>query len=209
MPISKQDKLILLGLLVLSFFVIFPSTYNPINFRWMHVDSSVYITIAQGITQGQLPYRDFVDNKGPLTYLMSVPGLFLGGFTGIWITELFLMCVSVFFAYKIALFFGDRYMAFWGTIFSFIALLAFFSVNAGTEEYSLPFLMVSFYIFTKYLFLPDKNISFIELIVLGICFTCVVLIRLNMFPLWFGFCLVIFAEAVIKRRFALLGKYAA
>jgi hypothetical protein len=175
----------------------------------MHVDSSVYITIAQGITRGQLPYKDFVDNKGPLAYLMSVPGLFLGGFTGVWITELILMCVSVFFAYKTALFFGDRYKAFWGTIFSFIALLAFFYVNAGTEEYSFPFLMFSFFIFTKYFFSPDRNISFIELTALGICFACAVLIRLNIFPLWFGFCLVIFAESIIKRRFALLGKYAA
>ena len=209
MRISKQDKLIFLGLFLLSFIVVFTSTYNPINFRRMHVDSSVYITIAQGITRGQLPYKDFVDNKGPLTYLISAPGLYLGGFTGIWITELILMCVSVFFAYKTALFFGDRFKAFLGTIFSFVALLAFFSVNAGTEEYSLPFLMISFYIFTKYFFSPDRNVSFIELIVLGICFACAVLIRLNMFPLWFGFCLVIFVESIIKRRFALLGKYAA
>ena len=209
MQISRQDKHIYIGLFILSFIIIFSSTYNPMNFRRMHVDSSVYITIAQGITRGQLPYMDFVDNKGPLAYLISAPGFYLGGFTGIWITELILMCVSVFFAFKTALFFGDRYKAFLGTVFSFIALLAFFIVNAGTEEYSLPFLMVSFYIFAKYFFSPDRNVRFIELIVLGICFACAVLIRLNMFPLWFGFCIVIIAETVIKRRFAVLGKYIA
>jgi hypothetical protein len=179
----------------------------------MHVDSSVYITVAQGITRGQLPYRDFVDNKGPLTYLINVPGLLIGGggvgFTGIWITELILMWGSVLFAYKTALFFGGKYKALMGTIFSFAALLPFFIVNAGTEEYSLPFLMVSLYIFTKYFFSPKQEISFFELVILGVCFACAIMIRLNMFPLWAGFCLVIFVESVMKRRFVLLLKYIA
>ena len=196
-----------IGLFVIALAIIFSSTYNPLNFRRMHVDSSIYITIAQGITRGHLPYRDFVDNKGPLEYFLSVPGLLLGGFTGIWITELILMCVSVFFAYKTALFFGDKFKALLGTLCSFAVFLCFFTVSAGTEEYSLPFLMVSLYLFTKYYFSPERNIRLFELIVLGICFACAVLIRLNMFPLWAGFCTVIFVESLIKRRFALLGRY--
>jgi len=46
-----------------------------------------------------------------------------------------------------------------------------------------------------------------ELVILGFCFACAVLIRLNMFPLWAGFCLIIFANETINRRFTLLGKY--
>jgi hypothetical protein len=175
----------------------------------MHVDSSNYITIAQGITRGGLPYRDFVDNKGPLAYLISVPGLALGGFTGVWLTELLLACISVLFAYKTALFFAGKHRAIFASACSFVIALTFFSVCAGTEEYTLPFLMVSFYIFTKYFFSEQKNISFFELIILGFCCASAVLIRLNMFPLWFGFCVVIFIEMLRSRRFALLGKYTA
>jgi hypothetical protein len=169
----------------------------------MYVDSSVYITVAQGTIRGHLPYKDLIDNKGPLTYLLSVPGLFLGGFTGIWITEFILLFISVLFAYKSALFFGNPKRALFGTAFSFVALLSFLLVNAGTEEYSLPFLMVSFYIFTKYFFSDKRNVGFFELIVLGFCFGCAVLIRLNMFPLWVGFCVVIFFFLIRKRRFVL------
>jgi hypothetical protein len=204
---NKTDKIIYAGLFFIALAVVFFSSYNPLNVRRMHVDSSVYMTIAQGIIRGQLPYRDFVDNKGPLTYLISVPGLRLGGFTGVWITELILMCVSVFFAYKTALFFGNKFKALLGTVCSFLGFLAFFTVAAGTEEYSLPFLMISLYLFTRYYFSQDRNIRLFELIVLGICFTCAVLIRLNMFPLWAGFCAVIVIESIIKRRFVLLGKY--
>jgi hypothetical protein len=69
--------------------------------------------------------------------------------------------------------------------------------------------MVSFYIFTKYFFSSKQEVSFLELVILGVCFACAIMIRLNMFPLWAGFCLVILVESAVKRRFALLGKYAA
>jgi hypothetical protein len=203
---KKTEKIVYVVLFLIAFAVAFSSTYNPFNFRRMHVDSSVYMTIAKGITQGQLPYGDFVDNKGPFAYLLSVPGLMLGGFTGIWITELILLWVSVFFAYKTALFFGNKHFALTGTACSFAVFLAFFTVCAGTEEYSLPFLMIALYIFTRYYFSPQQTISLIELIAAGICFACAVLIRLNMFPLWAGFCAVIFIESILKRRFALLAK---
>jgi hypothetical protein len=213
MMIEEQNKTDKKNYIIL-FFIIFAvllinSTYSPLNFRRMHVDSSNYITTAQGIIRGYLPYRDFVDNKGPLTYLFSVPGLFFGGFTGIWVTELFFMYVFALFAYKTALLFKKSYTALLGTVFSCIVLLAFFSVNAGTEEYSLPFLMVSFYFFTKYFFPSKQEVSFFEPVILGGCFACAVMIRLNMFPLWAGFCIVIFVESIIKRRFVLLGKYTA
>ena len=205
--IVHSDKAAYILLFIIAFLVIFNSTYNPLNFRRMHVDSSNYATIAQGINRGYLPYRDFVDNKGPLTYFISAVGLRIGGFTGIWIVELVFMFVSVLFAYKTALFFGNRLMAMTGTVFSFVALLVVFTVSAGTEEYSLPFLMISLYIFTKYFFNAGKDTNFFELTVLGACFSCAILIRLNMFPLWIGFCLVIFIESLIQRRFALLIKY--
>jgi hypothetical protein len=204
---NKIEKKYYFLLLIIAFAAAFSSTYNPLNFRRMHVDSSVYVTVSRGIIRGQLPYRDIVDNKGPLTYLINVPGLLLGGFTGIWITEIIFLFVTVLFAYKTALFFGNRYKALLGTVFGFAALLAVFTVNAGTEEYSLPFLTVSLYLFTKYFFSPKHDLCFYELIVVGACSACAVLIRLNMFPLWAGFCMVIFIKEILERRFARLFKY--
>ena len=203
--ISKRTLLVILFLV--AFAVAFCSSYNPLIFRIMYVDSSVYVTIAQGITRGQLPYIDLADNKGPLLYLLSVPGLLMAGLTGIWITEILILFISVVFAYKTARFFGSQFQALLGTVFSFIALLAFFLVNAGTEEYALPFLMISFFIFTKYFFSGKPSADFIELLISGACFAVSILIRLNMFPLWAGFCFIIIMDLIIKRRFLLLCKY--
>ena len=121
-----DSKIVLYSFLFLiALFVVFSSTYNPLNFKRMYVDSSVYVTVAQGITRGYLPYKDMVDNKGPLTYLLSVPGIFLANFTGIWITELIILFITIVFAYKTALFFASRHYALFGTIFTFIILLSF------------------------------------------------------------------------------------
>ncbi|MDR1147310.1 MAG: hypothetical protein LBK66_01620 [Spirochaetaceae bacterium] len=102
---------------------------------------------------------------------------------------------------------NNKFFALLGTVCGFIEINSFASVSAGTEEYSLPFLIISLYLFTKYYFSPERDISLIELFILGACFACAVLIKLNMFPLWAGFCIIIFIESIIKRRFVPLVKY--
>jgi len=204
--IDKTDIYIFIGLLCTAFYVCCSSCLNPFALNGIDSDTSVYLTIARGITEGKVPFRDFFDNKGPLLYLISAPGIFLAGFTGVWITELILMCVSVFFAYKTALFFGTRFSAFLGVVFSFLVFKVFFYEVAGAEEYSMPFVVISLYIFTKYYFTQTES-SIVELITLGICFAAAVLIRINMFPLWFAFCLVIVVESIIKRKYLSLFKY--
>jgi hypothetical protein len=198
---ANQNILIYGGIFLLAFAVVFISCLNPLgrNLKWIDIDTSVFLTIARGITKGQVPFRDFYDNKGPLMYLISAPGMLIGGFAGVWITELFLMCVSVFFAYKTALFFGGRSAAFLGVACSFIVFQSFFYEVAGSEEYSLPFMMISLFIFTKYFF-TKKEPPFYELIILGMCFSSVLLIRINHFPLWAGFCFVIVVELLIKKQ---------
>ena len=203
---NKTETRIYTGLFCLALYVCLTSCLNPFGLKNINADTSVFLTIAQGITRGQVPFRDFYDNKGPLLYLISAPGFALCRFTGVWITELIFMCISVFFAYKTALFFGNRIFAFIGTVLSFIIFRSFFYEVAGTEEYSMPFMVISLYIFTKHYF-SQKNASSLEIVILGFCFASSVLLRINMFPLWLGFCAVIFIEMIIKHDFKGLIKY--
>jgi len=203
----KSEKSIYIILFIITFFIVINSTYSPVNFRRMHIDSSVYTTIAQGITRGHLPYLDFVDNKGPLTYLFSAFGLLIGGFTGLWLLELLFIFVTVIFAYKTALFFANKQIALLGTALSLCAFYTFFTINAGTEGYALPFLTISFYIVTKYFFSEKQNTSFLDIFIFGACFACAVLCKQSMFALWFGFCFIIFIDLIIKKQFLNLIKY--
>jgi hypothetical protein len=204
--LTKSNLFVFLGLLFIVLLVISKSCLSPFASGGIDADTSVYLTIARGITEGKVPFRDFFDNKGPLTYLISVPGMFLGGFTGVWITELVFMCISVFFAYKTALFFGKQFPAFIGVFCSFLIFSKFFYEVAGTEEYCLPFMMVSLYIFTKYHFTKNEPKIF-ELITLGLCFASSILIRINMFPLWLGFCLFLTIKMLVEHKISFLIKY--
>ena len=204
--ITKSNILIYCGLFLLAFLVVFVSALNPFSSAELESDTTIYLTIAQGITRGQVPYKDFADNKGPLTYLISVPGMFFGGFTGVWITELILMFISVLFAYKTALFFGNNIFSLSGVVCSFLVFQSFLDEVAGTEEYALPFMMISLYIFTKYFF-TKKEPPVFELIIVGICFAAAFLIRINMFPLWLGFCIIILIETLYNKKFLPLIKF--
>jgi hypothetical protein len=63
---AKQDILIYGGLFLLALGVVFLSCLNPFGLNGIDSDTSAFLTIARGITKGQVPFRDFFDNKGPL-----------------------------------------------------------------------------------------------------------------------------------------------
>jgi hypothetical protein len=59
---SKQDILIYGGLFLIALGVFFLSCLNPFSLKEIDWDTSVYLTIAQGITKGQMlfPSRSMV-----------------------------------------------------------------------------------------------------------------------------------------------------
>jgi hypothetical protein len=182
------------------------SPLNPMAGDVPATDSSVFLTIAKGMLSGQLPYVDFFDHKGPLLYFIDALGLLIGGYTGVWLIELLFMFISVLFAYKTARFFGGKSIAFLGTGFSFVVLGSFFEGGNLTEEYVLPFIFISLYIFTKYFFIRAKFTK-TELTVLGVCFGASLMLRPNMFAVWAAFCMVIFFRKLWKKEYKLIGQY--
>ena len=60
-------------------------------------DSSVYLYVAKGILEGDVPYLDRWDHKGPLLYILDLFGLLIHETWGIWIVQgLFLLGASSF-----------------------------------------------------------------------------------------------------------------
>jgi hypothetical protein len=194
------------------------SPLNPLSGSIPGTDSSVFLTIAQGMLRGELPYVDFFDHKGPLIYFIDVLGLFVGGLIGVWLLELLFIGISVFFAYKIARFFGNQLVALMGTAFTFlVATGVMIDDNFATaissitdlgrsEEYVLPFIFASLYIFTNYYFTKTK-LSKIQITVLGFCFAFSLLLRPNMFAIWAAFCAVIFFRKLFQKDYKAIFKY--
>jgi hypothetical protein len=198
--IKKTNVPIAFGLVMVASCVCMLSPLNPLSKGISGTDSSVFLTIAKGMIAGKQPYIDFFDHKGPLIYFIDALGLYIAGFMGVWLLELLSMCVSVFFAYKTARFFGNKLAAFAGTAFAFVVLTDFFEGGNLTEEYVLPFIFISLYLFTRYYFtMADPGI--ISIIVSGACFGFSLLLRPNMFAVWVSFCIVISIQKILQRDF--------
>ena len=63
-------------------------------------DSCLFEYVAKGILQGEIPYLDRWDNKGPLQYLLNAVGLAISGIWGMWAIQGIFLLVTVYFAFS-------------------------------------------------------------------------------------------------------------
>ena len=112
-------------------------------------DLSVYVYVAQGILDGETPYLDHWENKGPLTYLLTLVGTMLGGSYGIWLLGVAFLLGSTWFAFKFA---KEAY----GTTAAVLAITLFlftFRIVADggglTEHYALLFQCSTLFLFLR------------------------------------------------------------
>lgn len=77
------------------------------------VDANCYLTIGHGILRGQMPYRDLIDHKGPLLYLLHAPAAALdpAGFFGVYLLEILAAAGFLLAALCLLRLYGGRRMA--------------------------------------------------------------------------------------------------
>ena len=113
------------------------------------VDSSIYIYVAKGILEGELPYVDRWDHKGPLLYLLNLFGLLIHDTWGLWLVQgLFLLGASTFAFLALRKPFGTL-----PALFALALFLYFFASFAApgnfTEQYGLLFQFLTLYLFLR------------------------------------------------------------
>ena len=64
-------------------------------------DACLFIYVAEGILQGEIPYLDRWDNKGPLLYLLHAIGLMTNEEWGIWAIQGLFLLGTVWFAFTL------------------------------------------------------------------------------------------------------------
>lgn len=209
--LSARDKvyavivfLVLLGLAVLICML------SPLNI-WENgeagTDSSVFKTVALYIENGLMPYADTFDHKGPLIYIINWLGNKINYYQGVWLLEIVSLFITFVFLYKIARFFCGRLFAI-GTLLIVIAPLSgYFEGGNFTEEYALPFIASSLYIFADY-FLNDK-INNLRLCICGLGLGAVLLLRPNMIAVWVVFCLAVLVRILKDKNYKAIINYLA
>ena len=168
-------------------------------------DSSVFRYMGWMMTEGYVPYRDFFDHKGILLYVINYIGMLLSFEHGVWYLEGVTIFCSAFLCYKIA---EKQCEALGGvcvTILIFALMNQYFDGGNFTEEYALPFQMIALAIFLDY-FLNEK-ISKLRLVLCGVCFSAVCLLRINMISIWLVFCIMVLIQCLYQKKGKELGGF--
>ena len=112
-------------------------------------DSSIFIYVAQGILEGDIPYLDRWDHKGPLLYLLNAIGLVIDETWGILFVQGLFLLGSASFAFLLL----RRSFGILSALFALAIFLAYYRSFAWpgnfTEQFGLLFQFVTLYVFAR------------------------------------------------------------
>ena len=112
-------------------------------------DLSAFIYVAQGIPDGQMPYVDRWDNKGPMTYLLTLIGISISDTLGIWLLGVTFLAGSTWLAFKTT---KEAFGATAGLISCTLFLVSFTRLADGgglTEHYAMLFQFAALFLFIQ------------------------------------------------------------
>lgn len=145
-PLFTRDSLLLLLLCILPILLFLPAMGAPFE-----RDEGAYATIAQGVLDGKVPYRDLFDNKPPLVYGWYAFSFAVFG-ESVWAPRivasvlLSLTTLAVFGQAKLVMPRGVAYTA--AAVFALSTGLPWVALHANTEAYMLLPLVTSLIAFT-------------------------------------------------------------
>lgn len=207
-----NTKRILLQIALLCLFSIatFVFLLNSPQHPWIrtsaYTDSSVFQTVAMMMEHGYFPYRDSFDHKGPLIYLYNYLGRQIDTYTGIWYVEFASLLATFIVLYTLARLSRISILQSVITVFTAMSLMfGYFEGGNLTEEYAMPFIAMSLFIFVDYFL--NGTISRIRLIICGACFAAVLLLRPNMTACWIVFCLAVLIQTLASKQYTKLAFY--
>lgn len=171
----------------LAFLMAMQSTVNIWHIGEPLTDSSVFRYVAKEMQRGSVPYRDTFDHKGPLIYLINLMGMNMSYWTGVWVIEFLMLIITFAAVYRIGRLYCGRIHSCLTVFCVGGCLFKYFEGGNLVEEYALPFIVVSIYIFLDY-FVNEKTNIF-RVVLCGFSFAAVCFLRINMAALWPVMCI--------------------
>lgn len=169
---------------------------------WLDADSgtdqSVFQTVAMMMQKGRMPYRDTFDHKGPLIYLINYLGRMVNVRHGIWLFEFAAIFVTFFAIYQIARLHCDRFFSLILVLSSAALLFDYFKQGNMTEEYAMPFIAVSLYIYLDYFL--NRKINRLRLVICGLSLGGVLMLRPNMIAVWIVFSIAVLIDCLRRHQ---------
>lgn len=192
---------------VLAFLCAMQFALNPLFPLSPMGDSSIFLFVGERLHDGQTLYVDVFDHKGPVQFFLQWLGLCIpsGTWSGVWLVELVNMTTFAIIVMKTSSLFS-RSRAVWvltSIITLFIAGMQAYDEGNYTEEYALPWIGLSLYIFLKYFI--TKKYRKRDLALLGVSAAVVLLLRANMIGVWTALIPATLVSLILQKRWKDIG----
>lgn len=163
------------------------SAASPLSSAYPSIDSGVFTYIGEHILQGQMPYLDIFDHKGPLLYVINAIAAALSGPQdpagwGLWACEIATLLVSIEMTFCTCRRFSGPIASTVATCIAYGALS--YSLYGGnyTEEFALVPVSIALYLFSGYVILGP--LSKASCAGVGITAGAAFLLQPNMVAVW-------------------------
>ena len=201
---DKLEKLfnskvfLVLCALLISFFWAGQCSVSLIHRGEAAKDSSVFRYVAYAMSKGLVPYKDIFDHKGPLLYLINYLGYLINEEIGVWLFEYIAILITTFFIFAISKRTCKHNLLAALTTFVSLALVSvYFEGGNLAEEYAMPLIAVSLYIF--FVYFQDGKATKLNLLLCGMCGGGVLMPRPNMAVVWLVFPIFVIINEVYKK----------
>lgn len=181
----KRTLLLLstLSIVTLLFLILFSYTTSPL-YNCLISDSANYVAMGKFWKDGNIPYLDFFDHKGPLIFFIEMVGnIVIDGKCGVLIIQWISLVITLFGIFKISTLFLPLKKSFFITLLSLFILNTFYDGGNFTEEYCNIFITWSLYFIIRYLIKWEADNSIKHSVwnsfFYGIAFMFCVLIRIT------------------------------
>lgn len=181
---------------------------SPLYPKYFAGDSAIFNLIGKGMTEGKTVYKDLFDHKGPILFFIQKWGHLMGGRGGVFFIQCILGSFNLLFLYKLWMIIKNQEKNTLNLIFVFVCGYAmfFYTFQKGnlSEEYSLPFISMSLYLFAKYALSLEKSEKHpcAYSIAYGISIAVISFIRINNAVSVLAGVAVIAIYLIVKKQFA-------
>lgn len=191
---------------LITFTLILMSNTCPFGKIGTFWDAAVYLNVSKRLTEGQVLYKDIIDNKGPVLYFINYVALKLGGTTLVCIFEFIFIYISILYMYKsLQLINNNKLKSLIVVFIAFICYARFFTYGLTCESYALTFSMIAMY--NCLLFYKNGKFTKLQCVLIGSLFALCFFIRPNLITVFVGFGLGISIKLIIEKRIAEFFKY--
>lgn len=199
---NKISRYTLFGFISSIFLLLFSAYTTPLT-NYYGYDSTVFMIIGKGLLNGQVPYLDLFDHKGPYLFFIQAMGQFLGnGKTGIFILQVINLTIISNLIFLLSKAFLKTNLAFINYLFFLLLFCGTIGEGNLTEEWSLIFILVPLFLLTKHFSKNKQKHPLKYSFIYGLCLGIVVLIRVNNTAIIAGSILGLMLSFIFEKKYS-------